>query len=48
MDMDKEIYEPVQTTRSGEKVLRRRRRLRGIRHFICQGVRKIFKGTTVR
>jgi len=40
----KELLEEVTTIRPGDKVLRRRRKPRGILHTISQNVSKFFKG----
>jgi hypothetical protein len=39
----KDIYEQIPTTRTGDRILRRRRRPRGLRNIISRGIRRVFK-----
>jgi len=41
----KELFEQVPTTRAGDRVLRRRRRPRGIYQTIYRGIQRLFKCT---
>ena len=44
----KELFEQVPTTRAGDRILRRRRKPRGIRYTIFRGILRLFKGTASR
>ena len=46
--MKKEIFEQVHTTRAGDKILRRRRKPRGIRQIISRGIKRMFGNAAIK